>query len=120
MQLIPKKQAVLREAKASGKEFFYIWTNRGEIYARKKTEGSEVVEIQNIQAAREMVLMVTESKKETIREINKQAMERWERSPNGGNLSGLGNTGYSKNRKGNSPQQNGSSPSWSARPRDSA
>lgn len=47
------------------------------VYARKKLNNSEVVEVRNIHTVRSMVASVTDAGKEEIRIINNQAMEKW-------------------------------------------
>jgi len=67
---------LLRETKKS-KEFFFIWTIKGDVFCRKKLQDSPIVDIRDMKAAQSLEGSITEAEKVAIRKYNQQQAARW-------------------------------------------
>jgi len=76
-QLTPKKQGILREARQA-KKFFFIWTSKGDVYCRKKLDGSQVIEVKDLIIARYLESTLSEMEKKQIQANNQRALQKWE------------------------------------------
>jgi len=88
---------LLRETKKS-KEFFFVWTIKGDVFCRKKLQDSPIVAIRDTKAARSLEGSVTEAEKVAIRKFNQQQAARWSAG------SRNQNSGFSGNGRLQSPQ----------------
>jgi len=80
-QLTPINQAILREAK-NAKKYFYIWTTNGNVFCRKKLEGSQILEIKDLSTARYLETMVSEVEKAEIQIAERQRRKKWDMDNN--------------------------------------
>ena len=67
---------LLHETKKS-KEFFYVWTIKGDVFCRKKLQASLIVDICDVKVARSLEGSLTKAEKVAIRKFNQQQAERW-------------------------------------------
>jgi len=68
--LTKRSQAILSEARKH-KEFYSIWSWKGNIYYRAKLDGSETLELMDVEDAKTLSNQLTAEEKERIRAINK-------------------------------------------------
>jgi len=80
-QLTPINQAILREAK-NAKKYFYIWTTNGNVFCRKKLEGSQILEVKDLSTARYLETTVSEVEKAEIQIAERQRKKKWEMDNN--------------------------------------